>query len=231
MQNFNAAQTRESITAAFTAANAAYVTRNGEKAQVNEKTGFNDSIYAGFQTALKFTDAQLHAVDTGLGLTWESIAQAIAGASNVKKAMRIPQFLLFCVSGDGNALRGSAKTAFLAFAALMCEAKTRAGIAFGVTGKGNEHTSDAIRGYENARKVLAKMGGVDSASAPTQISVAMSRGGILPALGVCEAMPKGAPVPAINGDSKLAQTLATIIAGLQEGTIDLLAEQAQGKQA
>lgn len=226
MQNFNAAQTRQDITAAFVNANAAYVSRNGEKAQVNEKTGFNDSIYTGYQTALKMTDAQLHAVTEGLGLTWEQVAQAIAGASNVKKAMRIPQFLLFCVTGDGNALRGSAKTAFLAFASLMCEAKTRAGITFGVTGKGNEHTSDAIRGYENARKIIAKMGGVDSASAPTQISVAMSKGGILPALGVCEAMPKGAPAPAINPESKLAQTLATVISAMRDGSIDLLAEQA-----
>jgi len=229
MQNFNAQQTRDAIKAAFINANAAYVKRNGEKAQVNEKTGFNDSIYSGFQTALKFTDAQLHAVDSGLGLTWANIANAIANASNVKKAMRIPQFLLFCVSGDGSALKGSAKTAFLAFASLMCEAKTRAGITFGVTGKGNEHTSDAIRGYENAKKILAKMGGVDSASASTQISVAMTTGGILPALGVCAAMPKGAPVPAINPDSKLAQTLATVIAGLQDGSIDLIAEQATGK--
>jgi len=225
---FNATSSRQNIVAAFTRANAAYVTRNGEKAQVNEKTGFNDSVYSGYQTAMRYTDMQLQAVENMLGLTWDQIAQAIAGASNVKKAMRIPQFLLFVITGDFSELKGSAKTAFLAFNALICEAKTRSGIFSGVTGKGDENMSDNLRGYENAKKILRMLSGVDTASAPTQISVAMSAGGILPALGVCAPMGKGQPVPAINPESKLAQTLVMYIDALREGQIEAMREQLNG---
>lgn len=212
----------------FTRANAAYVARHATDANV-DKDGFNPSIKQGLAYAKALTENQLETL-AKLGVDWESVANGIAGASNVKKAMRAPLLLRFIVSGDTTALQGSAQTAMLAFCSLIIGAKGKSGLHFGVTGRGDENTSDEIS-VQRARAVQKAFGSVGVSTAPTQLSVAFSKGGLLPMLGLCDAWEKGAdkPLPAINQSSKLAKAMIKLIGSLTDQTIELMVDKTAKK--
>lgn len=212
----------------FNAANAAYIKRNN-KPNLN-KDGMNPDIAEGLKFAQELTANQLQQLRT-LGVKWDEVAQGIANASNIKKAKRIPQFLGFIASGgNANYLKGSAQTAMLGFCSLMIGAKNKNGLHFVVTGKGNENTSDCVA-IDKARKVQSVFGAVGITTAPTQLSVSFSKGGILPMLGLCEPMQRGedTALPSIK-DSKLSRALIALINSASDSTIELWAQQSKGKK-
>lgn len=208
----------------FARANSAYVARGGNN--LNPKTGLNPDIEKGMRYAQSLTAPQLETL-AKLGCDWGQVANGIATATNIKKAMRAPLLLKFIVTGDGAALQGSAQTALLGFCALMIGAKNRNGLNFTVTGKGDENTSDSVS-LQRARAVQQAFGKVGASTAPTQLSVAFSVGGLLPMLGLCAPMPKGAPLPEI-ADSKLAKALVMLISQASDSKIELWAAQSASK--
>jgi len=213
----------------FASANSAYIARHPNDANVSAKTGLNPSIEAGLNYAKAITEGRLEILEK-LGVNWEEVAKSIAGASNVKKAMRAPLLLNFIASGDAQYLQGSAQTALLGFCALMIGAKNRNGLYFTVTNKGDENTSDTIN-LNKAHEVQKAFGKVGITTAPTQISVAFSQGGLLPMLGLCGVMQKGADaaLPDII-NNKLSRALVKLISTASNNTIEFWAKQASEKK-
>jgi hypothetical protein len=213
---------RASIASSFVSANNAYIARNGVNAVLN-KNGMQADIEKGLKFYNDLTDAQLDVL-TSYGVNHASVIDSIAKSSNVKKAVRIPQFLGFIASGNGALLQASAQTAMLGFCALMIGAKNKNGLNFTVTGKGDENTSDALPSIAKARKVQDFFGVVGVSSAQTQLSVAFSKGGILPTLNLCNAMSKGDNLPVINNND-LSKALIKLITSASDSTIQLWANQ------
>lgn len=205
----------------FENANRAYEKRNNVTLDKMQ----SDLAY-GLKVCESMTEPQLKAL-AQLGVNWDQVAGFIGSASNVKKAKRLPQFLKFIVTADGNNLQGSAKTALIAFCALMIGAKNKNGLKFTATGKGDEMTSDSVT-IEKARKIQKLVGKVEPGSYGTQVSVSLSDGGILPALGICAQWSgKGdsAKLPELNLDNKLTVALVKMISTVSDGQIELWAAQ------
>ena len=211
---------QNAVQGAFDTANRAYVARNTGRAVLN-KSGMQPDIAAGLAVFKGFTPAQFDAL-ASYGIDWASVAQGIAGASNVKIARRLPQFLGFIVTGgDARYLQGSAKTALLEYCALHAGACTKDALRFASTGRGNESTSDEIS-VSRARAVMRAFGTVKASSRETQASVTFSRGGILDILGMVSPWAKGATMPVLI-DCKIGRALGAMLAGLSDSQIELWA--------
>ena len=215
----------ETVKTALIAANAAYVARKGEKANVN-KSGINPDLAKALSIAGKVAPAQwaaIEALDVG-----DSIIKGLQDATNTKKPMRPLQAGVFALTGSGEYLKGSARTFILEFCGLaIAGAKTRAGLAFCATGKGNEHTSDEVK-IQKARAIMRAFGQVGVSTESTQNSVAFSAGGIAATLGVAH-KGKRSGMPEINLENKVAQALDKIVTGMSDGKLALLVAQATGK--
>lgn len=221
MQNLNI----ETVKSALFAANAAYKARKGESANLN-KSGINPDIAKALTIAGKVAPAQwvaIEALDVG-----ESIIKGLTDATNTKKPMRTLQAVLFALTGSGEYLKGSARTFILEFCGLaIAGAKTRAGLAFCATGKGNESTSDEVK-IQKARAIMRAFGQVGVSTESTQNSVAFSAGGIAATLGVA-VKGRRSGMPEINLENKVAQALDNIVKGMSDGKLALLVAQATGK--
>lgn len=213
------------ITNSLTSAHTAYLARKGEKANTG-KTGINPDFAKAFKIASGITDAQLSVInDFGIN---DSIINGLRDATNSKKPMRTLQALLYVVTGDGQYLRGSAKTFMLEFCGLtLAGAKTRSALAFSATGRGNENTSDEIK-IAKARAIMKKLSTIGVSSESTQNSVAFSKGGIAEVLGVARKDSRTG-MPVVNLDNKVAVKLDAIIRDMTDGKLELLVSQASGK--
>ena len=212
----------ETVKTAIIAANAAYVARKGEKANVN-KAGVNPDLAKALTIAGKVAPAQWAAIEA-LDIS-EQFVKGLQDASNTKKPMRTLQAVLFALTGSGEYLKGSARTFILEFCGLaIAGAKTRAGLAFCATGKGNEHTSDEVR-IQKARAIMRAFGQVGVSTESTQNSVSFSKGGIAEVLGVA-IKGKRSGMPEINLENKVAQALDKIVNGMTDGKLALLVAQA-----
>jgi hypothetical protein len=85
--------TLEAIKTSYLAANAAYCTRKGASANLNKK-GINPDIYKGMRAWETMSESQFTAVALMLSGAGVNVLTGIEGATNTKKALRIPQFLL-----------------------------------------------------------------------------------------------------------------------------------------
>lgn len=220
MSNFNIQTAQQNAANAYAKANQKYIARN-KAPQLDPKTGMQDDIAKGLKFALSMSEGAMRDIEEGLQISWAHVGHCIENATNVKVALRIPQFLSFAVTGLASDLKGSAKTALLVFASLMHNAQNRAGIMYAVTGKGDEHAADNLRGYQNALKLLRAVGAVGSSTAKTQISVSITQAGILPALGMVTLEGK---MPVLNLESPATKHFMGIIAGLRDGQLQDLAE-------
>ena len=215
----------ETLKAALINANAAYVTRKGNAANLN-KSGINPDIAKALGIVSKITAAQLDAIEA-LDVSGNLI-KGLTDATNTKKPMRTLQAVLFAVTGSGDYLKGSARTFILEFCGLaIAGAKTRASLAYCATGKGDENTSDSVK-TTKARAIMKAFGQVGVSTESTQNSVAFSAGGIAATLGVAT-KDKRTGMPTINLDNKVAQALDNIVKGMTDGKLALLVAQATGK--
>lgn len=212
----------ETVKTALFAANAAYVARKGEKANVN-KAGVNPDLAKALSIAGKVAPAQWAAIEA-LDVA-PQLLKGLTDATNTKKPMRTLQAVLFALTGAGEYLKGSARTFILEFCGLaIAGAKTRAGLAFCATGKGNESTSDEVK-MQKARAIIRAFGAVGVSTESTQNSVAFSAGGIAATLGVAH-KGKRSGMPEINLENKVAQALDKIVSGMTDGKLALLVAQA-----
>ena len=220
MTKFNA----ETLKNALVAANAAYIART-PAAKLN-KAGLQNDIAKALGIVAKMTPAQIEAIaalEVG-----DSIIKGLTDATNTKKPMRTLQAVLFAVTGSGDYLKGSARTFILEFCGLaIAGAKTRAGLAYCATGKGDENTSDNVK-TQKARAIMKAFGQVGVSTESTQNSVSFSAGGIAATLGVAT-KDKRSGMPSINLDNKVAQALDNIVKGMTDGRLALLVAQATGK--
>jgi len=217
MQNIKAQKTL--INAAIKANTAYNVRRNAE--------GMQQDIERGIKVLEGFSGAQFDAAKA-LNIDFDALAKDIETSTNVKKVLRVSQFLGFMTSGDAAYLKGSAKCALLAFAVTLCHAKNRAGIFQGLTRKA--HSTAVGNGYdlpaiERATSLVRALNGgehMSPATAPTQISVAYSKGGILPALGITGTMARKGETPEII-DSPATRALIAMIESASDATFDIWA--------
>lgn len=216
--------TIETVRAALTAANAAYIARTPEADRNMNKAGtMQKDIAQAWEIAGKVSAPVWGGIDA-LGIA-DQLIKGIESATNTKKPMRILQAVLFAQTTDGRYLKGSAKTFLLQFCALAAGgAKTRSALFFAATGKGNESTSDEIS-VTKARLILKRFGGIGEGSESTQNSVSFSKGGIAETLGVA-IKDKRTGMPAINLDNKVAQALDNIVKGMTDGKLALIHAQA-----
>ena len=220
MTRFNA----DTLKNALVAANAAYIARTPD-AKLN-KSGIQNDIAKALGIVAKMTPAQIEAIEAlEVG---DSIIKGLTDATNTKKPMRTLQAVLFAVTGSGDYLKGSARTFILEFCGLaIAGAKTRAGLAYCATGKGDESTSDNVK-TQKARAIMKAFGQVGVSTESTQNSVSFSAGGIAATLGVAT-KDKRSGMPSVNLDNKVAQALDNIVKGMTDGKLALLVAQATGK--
>ena len=216
MQNAN----QNTLLNAAIIANTAYNARKGA-------TGMQKDIERGIKVLQGLSAAQFDAAKA-LKIDFDALAHDIKTSTNVKKVLRIAQFLGFVTSGDASYLKGSAKCALLAFAVTLCDAKNRAGIFQGLTRK--SHSTAVGNGYdlpayERAGALVRALNDgqhMSAHTAPTQISVSFSKGGILPALRITETMARKGDVPAII-DSPVTRHLISMIESASDSTFDIWA--------
>lgn len=216
--------TIESLQNALAAANVAYVARKGETANIN-KTGINPDIAGAAKLVAALTAPQLARINELV----PNLPAAIKDATSTKKPLRTLQALLFSITGDGNFIKGSARTFFLEYLGLaLAGAKTRDGLAYSATGKGNESTSDEVK-VSQVKKIQKAFGAVGVSTEATQNSVAFSKGGIAEALGVARKdSRKGMPIVDLNAPVTIA--LDETIKTMTDGKIALIVAQATGKE-
>ena len=135
--------------------------------------------------------------------------------ASVKACKRIAQVLAVTCGADASKnLKGSARTLFIVIGAVAnADCKSRDGLLFAVTGRGNEHTSDGIN-LSIARN-LQRMGVTSHRSFATQYSVCFAAGGLGDLLGVGHKGGKN-ELPIINFESKFVQAMLKRIASLTQ---------------
>lgn len=217
---------KNAIINALTAANVSYIARTPAEKQNLTKTGIQKDIARAMGIANNISDAQASAIKA---LEVEDrIMSGINGATNTKKPMRTLEAVLFSITGDGRFLKGSAKTFILEFCGLViAQPKTRAGLAFCATGKGNESTSDEVK-VSQARKIIKAFGEIGVSTESTQNSVSFSKGGIADVLGIARKDSRTG-LPVVNLENKVAQKLDEIVKGMTDGKLALLVAQSKGK--
>lgn len=216
---------KTNLTNAVISANTAYSTRKGANAVLNAK-GIQADLSVALDIIAGLTDGQISAI-SALEITPKIIA-GLHDATNTKKPMRTLQGLLFALTGDGKFLKGSARTFILEFCGLVVGgAKTRAGLAFCATGKGDESTSDEVK-IIKARQIMKVFGVVSASSEQTQNSVAFSRGGIAETLGVARKDTRTG-MPVINLENRVALALDAIVRNMTDSKLALIVAQSGAK--
>lgn len=206
-------------------ANAAYVARAGETANLN-KAGINPDLSKALAIVEALAEGQEQAIKA-LGIE-SRLIEGIKQSTNTKKPMRIMQALGFTVSGDGKFLKGSARTFLLEFCGLVIAgAKSRDALAYCATGKGNENTSDTVK-VGQARKIMQAFGKVSAQSEQTQNSVSFSKGGIADTLGIAH-KEKRTGLPVVDLSNAVAQKLDDMVRTMTDGKLALIVAQSSGK--
>lgn len=217
----NAIQNKQTLINAAITANGAYNARKNA-------SGMQSDIARGIKVLEGFSEAQMDIAVKALNIDIDALAKDIATSTNVKKVLRVSQFLGFLTSSDANYLKGSAKCALLAFAVTLCHAKNRAGIYQGLTRKAHSNAVGNgydLPAYERATKLVKVLNDgqhMHPTTAPTQISVCYSNGGILPALGITGTMARKGDVPDIN-DTPATRALIAMIESASDSTFDIWA--------
>jgi len=187
------------------------------------KSGLQPDIANAIDNASTLTDGQ---IDTLASLNLgDAMLQGLKKA-NVKTCKRIIQVLQVITGGDAaKHLKGSARTLFLSVGSIIvAKASTRDGLVFGVTGKGNEHSSDGIN--VTVARNLQRMGVTSPASFATQSSVCFAQGAMGDLLGVGRTGGKGA-LPIINEESPVTSAIIQRIAALTQIEMQAIAGDAE----
>src|SRR4051812_37363589 len=222
--------TLEAIKTSYLAANAAYCTRKGAGANLNKK-GMNPDIYKGMRAWETMSESQFTAVAMMLSGAGVNVLTGIEGATNTKKALRIPQFLSWVVSGDYRELQGSARTALLEIAALRCGAANRESLAFAAVGyvAGDKGTGVAIRDTAPIRKLQLLAGKVKHSTEQTQNSVSFSAGGIAETLGIARKDSRKSH-PVLNDESPILRAVLEQVNRTSEQTLFEFAHKGEGDE-
>jgi hypothetical protein len=168
--------TSKKIQNCLIAANDTYIARTiAGKLKLNAN-GINADINHALNTLAEISDAQFDVINT-LGI--ENHFIKAFKTAKLKTAKRMVQALAVLGGADAaKYLKGSARTFFLVVGSVaLASCKTRDGLAFAVTGRGNEHTSDGVD--ESAARKLHKMGITSPQSLATQYCVACAMGSLL----------------------------------------------------
>lgn len=215
----------DAVKSALFAANAAYVARKGESANVN-KAGVNPDIARALKIASQVTDVQWSAIEA-LDIA-PQLVKGLTDATNTKKPMRTLEAVMFALTGNGQFLKGSARTFILEFCGLVIAgASSRAALAFCATGKGDEHTSDSVK-ISKAKMIMRAFGAIGVSTESTQNSVSFSAGGIAAVLGVA-AKEKRTGMPVVNLENKIAIKLDEMVRGMTDNKLELIVAQSKGK--
>lgn len=208
---------------AIARANESYKTRKGLSANIN-KSGFNPDLAKAHKIVSGLTQAQIDEIV--LLSVADKVVAGFSDASNTKKPMRIIQALLFTLTGSGSYLKGSAKTFLLEFCGLVVAgAKTRKGLAFCATAKGDSSTSDEVFSTAKAHQIMKAFGKIGIVTEQTQNSVSFSKGGIADTLGVAKKDSRTG-LPVVNLESPIVAKLNEIVSKLTDNSIQLLVAQA-----
>lgn len=208
---------------ALIAANAAYIARKGANAKLN-KNGLQEDIASAIDTLGKLAPATIALFPTfcDVGIACKRIGES----TNVKKALRALDVLSLLATDDMKYCRASAKVFVIEYAGLLCaNVKTREGLRFVATGKGDENTSDSVS-VSKARALRNALGATGITSVQTQESVAWSNGGLgeilqatVPGTGA-----RGKRAEIVQ-DAPLLTVLNAWFAKLTDGKIALIAKQ------
>jgi hypothetical protein len=205
----NANITSKKIENALVAVNDAYVSRTPAHEQKLNSNGINADVNHALNTLAELSDAHFEQINK-LGLE----ADFIKGfkTAKLKTAKRMVQALAVLGGADASKyLKGSARTFFLVVGSIaLASCKTRDGLVFAVTGKGNEHSSDGIDTI--AARKLQKMGITSPQSLATQYSVACAMGSLL---GVCTKGKKN-ELPNVNTEHAVTRAIVSRIAQFTE---------------
>lgn len=213
------------IIASLNSANVAYVARKGLNLN---KDGMNPDIASAISTISALSDATIASFSKSCDI---SVAmQRISAASNIKKALRAIDVLTLLATDDLKYCRASAKVFIIEYAGLLTAGvKTRSGLQFVATGKGDENTSDSVS-VQKAGKLRAALGATARNSVQTQESVSWSKGGlgeilqaIVPGTGARGKMPE------IVIDAQIHVALDSWFKKLTDSKISLIAKQNGGK--
>lgn len=234
----NINETRTLIADSLARVNAGYIARHTANpasrsyknaCELQATGGTQSDVASAIVSFSRFTDAQIVELQK-LGVDWSRIvANFSSGNTAVKVAKRLPQFLLFVITGDIAELQGSALLGMVEFCGLGIGAKNKNGLRFAATGKGNEHTSDAID-TSRATKIRKAFGATKNASASTQESVTFSQGGMLDTLGIATAHGRGENAIALIVDCQLSRSILHMIDSATDGVLEGWANQIESRK-
>lgn len=211
---------------ALIAANSAYIARKGSAAKLNA-AGVQDDIASALITCGRFSDANVSALAAICDLP--AALRMIGQATNVKKALRALDLLALLAFDDLKFCRASAKVFVVEYAGLLTAGvKTRSGLRFVATGKGNENTSDEVK-VTQAGKLRKALGATSESSVLTQESVSWSKGGLGEIVGAIVAG-SGArgKKPEIIEEAPIVKALDNWFSKLTDGKIALIAQGKKG---
>jgi hypothetical protein len=222
MQTIN----REMLASLVIKGNSAYLARTPEAQRNLNKAGIQKDCATALETVSNMSEAHFTQLNA-LALGPDAVAglDRLAVASNVKTIKRAAQ-VLASLAGMG-VPGGSGRTLFLAVGAVaVAGCKTRDGLQFAVTGKGNENTSDGIN-LTVARK-LQRIGITSPASYATQYSVCFAPGAMGEVFGIGRKGKKG-EMPEVNPQSPFARAILSRIASLTDIEIEKLSGDDKGE--
>lgn len=204
---------RDTIAPFILAADAGYKARTLPAMQNLAKNGMQEDCARALETLDSITPAQWAHLET-LKLGDDAVAglERIARATNTKVPLRAAGLLAFLAGGA--VPPASARTFCLAVGAVLAaDCKTRDGLQWAVTRKGNENTSDGINVAVAGK--LQKIGITSPASFDTQFSVSFSPDGLGSVFGLGIKGKKN-EMPTINGNAPFARAIMSRLAALTE---------------
>lgn len=170
------------IMSAFLNAQRLYDTRNGINAVAVSVT--QADLKSGLKTALALSEAQVSKLQSA-GLNPVRMIEALARTGNVKINRRLPEFLQGISSGSVKWFKGSARTALLAFVAVLAGAKTRDDFRTAcMTVRDISKYREGINpdGIEKVKKIITAVS--CNGTFASQFPVAVKHNGILNAMGI-----------------------------------------------
>lgn len=213
---------------ALVAANAAYIARNAKP--VLNDAGIQKDIAGAMVTVNRFSEENITALSECCDL--KEALRLIGQSTNVKKALRAIDVLALLAFDNLNYMRSSAKVFVIEYAGLyIAEPKTRNGLRFIATGKGNENTSDEVK-VTQAGKLRKALGATSESSVLTQESVSWSKGGLGEILGaIVPGTGARGKKPEIVENAPILTAFDKWFSKLTDGKIALIAQMSKKKGA
>jgi hypothetical protein len=156
---------------------------------------------------------------TDAGIDAQALCDRIAKSQPVKATMRMCEFFNALHSGDYKLL--DATTVLTILANVRAGAKTRDAIAFSVTGRGDDNTSDQVRSVERIKRLQKLFPKVGAGTEPTQVSRSFGERGFAGDLGIgrFERDAHGQRMLKVNGSNPFYKLVAKLVDKASDATL------------